>query len=213
MDYCEDVVCVANAVCVDAYPAECVCVDDYILVNGTCSKENTFRINGMHIQTEFVDAYRDETSVEFLELSRQVRKTLLKTIREAEEESVIVNIKVFNPRPGSVIVDTIIATNNRSTHVEAFEEVKRAILSVNNTASEYIRIKKEYVPTIAIVEEEKNFAVIAVIVPLALLITCAMIALQCYRQKKVKAKNEQVMGERGIDNKTLQMEGVNQTSN
>ena len=97
MEHCKDVVCGTNSVCVNAYPAICVCIEDYILVDGKCTKDNSFRINNMHLQTQFVEAYRDETSVEFLELSQQVRKMLLASIRQSEGESVIINIKVFNP--------------------------------------------------------------------------------------------------------------------
>ena len=208
MEHCKDVVCGQNAVCVDAYPAVCVCINDYILVDNKCTKDNSIRINNMHLQTQFVDAYRDETSVEFLELSQQVRKMLLASIRDAEGESVIVNVKVFNPRPGSVIVDTIVATQNRSTHEKAFEELKQAILRVNNTENEFIRIKKDYVPIMAHVEEANYFYAVAVVVPLALLTATVLIVLQCYRKKEMEAKIELSMGERGFDNRTIELEGV-----
>ena len=200
----------------------CVCDEIFVRVDGSCTKDNTVRINDIHVESTFFPVYNNVHGVEFLKLSEKISTMIIESVRKIDGRA-IRSVRVFNPRAGSVIVDSIVAYYENSTYIEAYEEFKEAINAMEKptTSADRIYVKSNKVPVLVPQQQQQQLEVVdyvvtvVVVVVTLCVIVAAFVAVCLYvRRKKMSAKHAGVsqnhveVSENGRINKGLELNNV-----
>jgi len=217
---CAQLACPAFSSCVEAYPAQCLCNEGYVLhkKSGKCVQERQLQLIGLHFDMEFQSAYADTNSLQFKRFAAEMEEKLIGVlVKEAGE---IEGVKVIGARPGSIVLDLVLIHSPKSTKKLAYDYFV-SIMTVESDQSQAlkaIKVKTQIVPTLGggerkkeeeIMEKHNTLLIVCIAVAVAAtMLGVLLVTVVRYRSMGASIEAKEVQTQQGVDNSGMVMERV-----
>lgn len=206
---CFDLNCPAHSQCIHTYPAMCRCNVGYVFsyVEHKCKNERILKLNQLHLNMTWNEAYANTNSLEFMELANKTESDLMKTFTALELKE-IEGVRVYNPRRGSIIFDVHVIYSRSTTNTEAFKKIVSIMTSGNEKIKKVLTSSRILTDKVVTMEEksvkELKTYILAIIIALGLtllLLSCIVSAWFVGRRKR----NLKTIEVDGFDNKGIEV--------
>lgn len=136
---CVNLKCPLFSKCVNAFPVKCRCLDTFVfnVMSKTCTNERIFTIENLHINIEWLPAYSNTNSREFLMLVDEFEQKLMNALFSSTH---IEGLKIKSARKGSVIFNLLLSHSALSNEQIAFGVFMEMITSTESD----MNLKDEY---------------------------------------------------------------------